>query len=323
MVMVLLVFVGVFAVVAGLLLLSGGKSSSPQGTNVLASLLSQSATDRQSARETVSDMRKTVTVSAIPWMNEWLLKFELVPRLRIVMHQADLQWTASKLLLMCAVVFTASFYLFNLRTGVFFLSVLLGLAMSTLPLVFVFVKRRRRFDEFEKGLPEALDLMVSALRAGHSLNAALGLVSRECQEPIKTEFSVCFEEQNYGLELRAAIENLNTRVPLQDLKIATTAILIQKETGGNLAEVLNKTSEVIRERFRLKRQVRVHTAHGRMTGIVISSLPIALLLILYLVNPGMESLLWKSELGIKLLYGGAAGMVLGGAIIWKIVNMDI
>lgn len=323
MVLVLVVFLGVFAVVAMLLLATSKSSSTPKGTNVLASLLSQSAAERQTARESLVDMRKTVVVSAIPWINDWLLKFELVPRLRVVLHQADLQWTASKLLLMCAVCFAVSAYVANLKTGVFFVSILLGVAMSLLPIIFVFVKRGRRFGKFEQQLPEALDMIVSALRAGHSLNAALGLVSRECQDPVKTEFRVCFDEQNYGLELRTAIENLVARVPLQDLKIATTAILIQKETGGNLAEVLNKTSEVIRERFRLRRQVSVHTAHGRMTGMVIAALPVALLIILYIVNPSMESLLWKREMGVKLLYAAAGSMTLGSLIIWKIISLDI
>jgi tight adherence protein B len=320
---VIFIFVGVFTVVALLLMLPGSSQSSAKSTDVLASILSQTAAEKKTITETAGDFRKTVVLSAIPWINDWLQKFELVPRLRIVLHQADLQWTASKLLLMCAVSFAVPGYLVYMRTNVAAISLMVGTALGFVPLVFVWVKRSQRFASFEKGLPEALDLMVSALRAGHSLNAALGLVSRECQEPIKSEFRVCFDEQNYGLELRAAIDNLVARMPLQDLRIATTAILIQKETGGNLAEVLNNTSEVIRERFRLKRQVQVHTAHGRMTGGIIAALPIALLLILYLVNPSMESLLWKRELGVHLLMTAAGGMVIGGIVIWKIVNMDV
>ena len=153
-------------------------------------------------------------------------------------------------------------------------------------------KRAKRFAKFEQGLPEALDLMVSALRAGHSLIAALGLVSRECPDPIGTEFKICFEEQNYGLEMKTAIDNLLTRVPLQDLRIVATAIMIQKESGGNLAEVLDKTSHVIRERFRLKRQVRTHTAQGRLTGMILTLLPVCLGIALYFVNPDLMSMLW-------------------------------
>jgi len=186
-----------------------------------------------------------------------------------------------------------------------------GIPLSMVPLGIVVILRRRRFNAFEEGLPKVLDMMVSALRAGHSFNAALGLAAREGPEPISSEFRICFDEQNFGLDLRHAMENLMTRVPLTDLRIAATAVLIQKETGGNLAEVLDNTSEVIRERARLKRQMRVHTAHGRMTGWVIGCLPFALFIVLYILNPQMESMLWKHEMGIKLLYGGGAMMVIG------------
>jgi tight adherence protein B len=224
---------------------------------------------------------------------------------------------------MCLGSFAISGYLVYLRTGAVPVALLFGSAMFFAPFGYVLFMRRRRFAAFEQGLPEALDLMVSALRAGHSLNAALGLISREGQEPIRSEFRICFDEQNYGLELRSAMENMTVRVPLQDLRIATTAILIQKETGGNLAEVLNKTSEVIRERFRLRRQVRVHTAHGRMTGMVIGLLPVGLLVVLYIINPGLESVLWTTHTGRILLYAMGGMMTFGGLIISKIVNMEV
>jgi tight adherence protein B len=172
-------------------------------------------------------------------------------------------------------------------------------------------------------LPEALDLMVSALRAGHSLIAAMGLVARECADPVGGEFKACFDEQNYGLELKAALDNMQHRVPLQDLKITCTAIMIQKESGGNLAEVLDKTAHVIRERFRLKREVKTHTAQGRLTGWILSLLPVALGTALYFVNPTMMSVLWHKPLGIKLIWGAIGMTILGGLVIRNIVNLDI
>jgi tight adherence protein B len=161
------------------------------------------------------------------------------------------------------------------------------------------------------------------LRVGHSFNAALSLVSRECADPIGGEFKTCFDEQNYGLELRTALENLTARMPLQDLKIVVTAILIQRESGGNLAEVLEKTAYVIRQRFRLKRQVMVHTAQGRLTGWILTILPVALGIGLYVVNPDTESLLWKREIGVKLLFAAGGMLVVGTMIIQKIVRMDV
>jgi tight adherence protein B len=165
--------------------------------------------------------------------------------------------------------------------------------------------------------------MVSALRAGQSLIAAMGMVSKECGDPLGGEFRTCFEEQNFGLEMKVAIDNLIRRVPLQDLRIVCTAILIQKESGGNLAEVLDKTAHVIRERFRLRREVSTRTAQGRMTGWVLTLLPVILGCALYFVNPTMMSLLWKRDIGIKLLWAASIMIVIGGLIIRKIVNMDV
>jgi len=190
-------------------------------------------------------------------------------------------------------------------------------------LAFVLYKRASRFDQMEQELPEALDLMVSGLRAGHSLVTTLRLVAYESPEPISSEFKICFDEQNYGLELRTAMENLVKRVPLQDLRIVVTAILIQKESGGNLAEVLEKAAHVIRERFRLKRQIRVHTAQGRLTGWILSFLPIVLGIALYLINPKTMSTLWTNAIGVKLLYLSAFMTISGALIIRKIVNMKV
>ena len=184
-------------------------------------------------------------------------------------------------------------------------------------------KRKKRLAKFEEGLPEALDLIVSALRVGHSLNSALGLVTRECPDPVGSEFRVCYDEQNYGLELKTALENMVTRMPTQDLQIVVTAVMIQKESGGNLAEVLEKTAEVIRERFRLKRQVSTHTAQGRLTGLILTFLPVVLGCALYFISPKMMSLLWTTPIGIKLLYISSGMIVVGGLIIRKIVNMDV
>jgi tight adherence protein B len=203
------------------------------------------------------------------------------------------------------------------------LALLVGLAIGFLPIGIALFKRKRRFGKFELGLPEALEMMVSALRAGHSLIAAMGLVARECPDPIGTEFRICFEEQNYGLEMKTAIDNLLNRVPMQDLRIVATAIMIQKETGGNLAEVLDKTSWVIRERFRLKRQVATHTAQGRMTGIVLTLLPVILGIALYFVNPTLMSILWTRPIGVKLLWAASIMIIIGGFIINHIVNMEV
>ena len=223
----------------------------------------------------------------------------------------------------CGLCFLIPAYLVYLRFNSVFIAAGVGLVTGSLPILWVRHKRTKRLDTFQKGLPEALDLMVNAMRAGHSLIASIGSVARECADPIGCEFRSCFEEQNYGLEMKTAMDNMLNRVPLQDLRIVVTAIMIQRESGGNLAEVLDKTSHVIRERFRLKRQVSVHTAQGRMTGWVLSLLPVVLGTLLYFVNPEMMSMLWKNPVGIKLLWVSGGMLVIGTLIIRKIVNMDV
>jgi tight adherence protein B len=318
----LLVFVGVF-VVTTLLLMAGGASVSQQSEQAMANLDAALVSASRNASDQMVDIRKKELLSAVPWLNRWLLKMELAPRLHTLLYQSGLKWTAGSLVLMSVACFVFPAFLLYERTGALLFALLLGSFTCVAPLGFVYYKRSRRFMQIEQELPEALDMIVNALRAGHSLVAALRLVAYESPEPISGEFRICFDEQNYGLELRTAMENLVNRAPLQDLRIVVTAILIQKESGGNLAEVLEKASYVIRERFRLKRQVRVHTAQGRLTGWILSILPLALGMALYLVNPKTMSLLWTRPIGVKLLYIAAGMTIVGALIIRKIVNMDV
>jgi tight adherence protein B len=320
----IIVFIAVFIVVA-LLFAATGTGSAKQDREMLARLDSALALGKSKSdmSDLLIDVRKNELLSTIPWIDKALRKVEVTPRLRRLLYQADLKWTVGGLLMMCFVAFILPGYLVYLRTSNILFAVGIGLAFGFGPIGWVMFKRDRRMNKFEEGLPEALDLICSALRVGHSLNSALGLVTRECPDPVGTEFRVCFDEQNYGLELKTALENLTNRVPVQDLRIVVTGILIQKESGGNLAEVLEKAADVIRERFRLKRQVMTHTAQGRLTGIILTLLPVVLGCALYFVNPQMMSLLWTREIGIKLLYAAGGMIVVGGLIIRKIVNMDV
>jgi len=322
LVLIVLVFAGVF-VVAAMLLMASTAGASQQAKQTLAHLESALATSARQTKDQIIDIRKSELMSAVPWINRWLAKMEIAPQLRLWLYQANLGWTAGGLILMTIACFVVFGYLVYLRTDHAIFGFLLGAVAAAIPGLWVMRKRQKRFDEFEAGLPEALDLMVSALRAGHSLVAALRLVAHESPDPIGGEFRICFEEQNYGLELRTAMDNLSERVPLQDLRIVATAILIQKESGGNLAEVLEKGANLIRERFKLKREVRTRTAQGRLTGWILSILPLVLAVLLYMINPKVMSVLWTREVGVKLLYAAAGMMVIGALIIRKIVNMEV
>jgi tight adherence protein B len=321
--LLIVVFVGVFAVFA-LLLVASGTGASQRTKETLARLESAlAAGGKADPSDEIVDLRKQELFSAVPWVNRWLLRLEVAPRLRTLLYQANLKWTVGVLLLLSLACFLIPAYLVYLRTDAVVLGLLIGLLLGAGPTFYVLAKRKKRFGRFEQGLPEAIDLMVSALRAGHSLVSALGLVANESPDPIGPEFKICFDEQNYGLDLRTAMDNLVARVPLQDLRIIVTAIIIQRSSGGNLAEVLDKAAYLVRERFRLRRQVQTHTAQGRLTGWILTFLPVVLGIALYLVNPNTMSLLWHRDLGIKLLYTAGTMTVVGALVIRKIVNMEV
>ena len=319
---IVLVFCAVFAIVLLLSMSfdSSGVQSRKQTQQRLESISLAAA--RQPQDEAIGLVREEL-ITSLPLFNQWLQRMDLFVGLRKLLSQADMTWTVMRVLLMsvCSALLVGTAV--YLRTNGTFLSVVLGGAASAAPLLYILQQRSRRFAKFEEGLPGALDLMVSALRAGHSLTSALESVCREMPNPIGGEFRKCFDEQNFGLELRESMLNLAARVPIHDVHIVVTAILIQKESGGNLAEILEKVAYIIRERFQLKRQVRVHTAQGRLTGMILAALPLILGIGLYLLNPEHMSVLWQTPLGLKLMYIATVMTVIGGLIIRRIVNIRI
>jgi tight adherence protein B len=262
-------------------------------------------------------------MSSIAVLNRFLQNLQLAPKLRLILYQANLSWRVGDLLLGCCAALILVTWLVFERTGAFVFALGFGLAAGFVPIVYVLRKRRQRFDSFEELLPEALDMIVSALRAGHSLSSALNLTAKEMADPISREFRQCVDEQNFGLELRVALLNMITRMPIPDVRTLVTAVLIQRETGGNLAEILEKVGHVIRERFRLRRQIRVHTAQGRLTGWILTVLPLVLGAALYLVNPKHISILWQRPIGIKMMWAAGIMTLIGGAIIKKIVSIRV
>jgi len=269
------------------------------------------------------ELRRVDQLSALPWLDEVLRRVHIAEGLQLILYQAELNWTVARLLLLSVLLACAAGILVYLRTGALLLALMIGLLASGGPFLYVLQKRSSRFDRMKQYLPEALDLMVAAIRAGHSFSSAMGMAAKECPEPIRREFRQCFDEQNFGLELRVALINLAYRVPIHDVRIMVTAVLIQNETGGNLTEILDKVSYLIREDFKLQRQVRVHTAQGRLTGWILSLLPPILGLLLYMANPSNMSLLWTRSEGRTMLYAGVVMTLIGGLVIRKIIRIRI
>jgi tight adherence protein B len=262
-------------------------------------------------------------LSGVEWFDEMLKKLNYSENLRLLLYQADLKWTVGKLLLSAVGAAIVAGYLVYLRSGAVVLAVPIAILAGAAPFFYVLQKRARRFDKMRQYLPEALDMMVAAIRAGHTFGSAIGMASKDSPEPVRSEFRQCFDEQNFGLELRFALQNLAHRVPIHEIRIIVTALLIQSETGGNLTEILDKVAYLIREDFKLQRQVKVHTAQGRMTGWILSLLPPALGVLLYLANPQHMSLLWERPIGRQLMAASIVMTTIGALIIRRIVRIRI
>jgi tight adherence protein B len=273
--------------------------------------------------ETATDVRKQESLSPFPWLNTLLARLDLATRFRLLLQQADIEWTVGSMLMVSLFSWIGTGCLLYLRIWSIWPAAALSALVVPLPFLYVLRRRARRFRKFEEQLPEGIDLLISALRAGHSLMTAIGFIGQEPREPLSGEFRTCFDEQNYGIDLRTALTNLGARMAVQDLQIFIAAVLIQKESGGNLAEVLEKVATTSRERFRLRKQVQVHTAQGRMTGWILSILPVALGFAMYLVHPEGISLLWTNPIGLKLLYTAIGMNVLGALAIRKIVRIRV
>jgi tight adherence protein B len=198
-----------------------------------------------------------------------------------------------------------------------------GVLAACGPLAVLRHRRTRRLKRFEEQFPEALDLLSRAVRAGHAFATAMGMVASEGPDPIGPEFRKTFDEQNFGLPLKEALNNLSSRVPLLDVKFFVTAVLIQRETGGNLSEILENLATVVRERFKVLRQVRVHTAHGRFTGYVLVALPAALAITLMFINPEHMSLLFTERMGHVMLTVAVVLQVIGFIWIKRVVKIEV
>ena len=194
---------------------------------------------------------------------------------------------------------------------------------AVLPFLYVFFVRKRRLTRFAKQLPESLELVSRALRAGHSLAAGIHLVATESKAPVAEEFGRCYEEQNLGVPLEEALEDMAERVPNMDLRFFVTAVILQRQTGGDLAEILDKIGHLIRERFRIWGAIQALTGEGRLSGVILLALPPVLFGVIYKLNPEYVSALFTDALGKKMLLGAVVMQILGALVIRKIVNIKV
>jgi tight adherence protein B len=262
-------------------------------------------------------------MSEIPWLNRSLVRLQAALHLKRILDQADLHITPSRLLMFSGL----AGMLAALAASVVSISILLvvvsGIGAALIPFIHVWWTRKKRFDSFLEHLPDALDLMSRALSAGHGFAEAMHMVSAEMPEPIATEFRKSYEEQNLGLSLKLALENLADRMPLLDLRMCITAVLIQRETGGNLAEILEKVAYTIRERFRIMGDLKTLTTSSRMSAWLLCALPIGVSLVITAMNPDYMSVLWKDYRGHYLIAAALFLQVTGMLIVRKILRIRI
>src|SRR6266852_377300 len=266
---------------------------------------------------------KRQALSATRWLDELLRDLPGSADLARLIRQAGQTWQVSSFILVSLVVTVIVASLASIAIPSIVLSLIFGIAAGSLPYLLLLIMRQRRFRKCDAQIPEAVDLMARALRAGHSVPAVIEMVGREIAEPLAGEFRIVHEEQNLGLPLRDAMLNLVERVPRDDVRFLATAILLQKETGGNLAVILDKTAALARERSRLYGQLRIYTAQGRITGLILCVAPFVMCGILSLLNWKMERLLFTTPAGLKAIYIGAAMMVVGILLIRKIIDIKV
>ncbi len=274
-----------------------------------------------SSGEDEPDIVKEVTFSTIPAFDKFLRKNRAAVGLQLLIEQCDLRWTVGRIVFSMLVLVGIGAVLGNWWITPGPIGWAPGLALGTIPYVFLLQRRKLRLRRFSELLPEAIDLMSRGLRAGQALPATLETIAQESDEPLRSEFRRAADEQSYGLPFREAMVNLSRRVPVADLQFMVTAILVQKETGGNLAQILDKASHVIRERVRVAGQMRTRTAQGRLTGWILCSLPFAIFTALNLLNPGYGKILFEEPFGQKLMIYAGILMVIGIFLIRRIVNV--
>ena len=242
--------------------------------------------------------------------------------LQRLIAQAGLSLTPGALLLLSAVAFLGTWVLVWRFTNLWWLGLAMGVLASFAPFLVVRYKAKKRMDLFEEQFPQALDLISRAMRAGHAFTTGLAMVAEEAAQPVSSEFRLLYDQQNFGMPLPEAMKAFADRVQVLDAKFFVTAVLTQRESGGNLAEVLDNLAHVIRERFKVKRQVRVVTAHARITGWVLAGLPPALAVAMLFVSPASMKLMITDPMGPPMLIGAAVAQVLGSLLIRRLVNIE-
>lgn len=322
------VFLGVIALVfLGVVLALEGayewwnNTRGPEARRIAKRIRMMSAGGRTDAESTL--LIKERLLSESPTIQKLLLRLPRIATFDRYLVQSGTGWTVAGFAGITSVLVVLGVIVPLALHWVWPLALIVGLMLGLAPLQYLAQKRSRRTKRFEELMPEALDLIGRALRAGHSFSSALQMAGDEMPDPIGEELRQTFDEVNFGIAVPAAMGNLVSRVPSTDLSFFAIAVLIQRETGGNLSEVLGNISTIIRERLRLHGKVRALSAEGRLSAVLLSSLPFITAFLIWLLNPEMMSLLWTEELGRRMIAGAVVMMVIGMIWMRSIIRIHI
>lgn len=269
------------------------------------------------------DLVRRTLYSEVPWFHRLLADLHWTRNFERVIRQAKMTGTPGLYLLLSAVIGAVGFLLLQLLTGAFLAALLAAAILGPLPIVRVYRRRAARMAEFQRQLSDALDLIARALKAGNTFSGGMRMVADEFADPIGPEFATTLDEINYGMDAEKALHNLMERVDSLDLRFFVVSVNIQRETGGNLSEIIGNTASLIRERFKIHGRIRILSAEGRISAIVLLALPFAAAGVLYLIKPDYMLLLFNEPLGQAMIKSALASMAMGYFIIRRMVNFKV
>lgn len=290
---------------------------------IVSRLDSMARGERVPGGDPFSDLFREAQAKEMTWLEPLVRGLPHMSDMHHLLEQADLSWRVGTFLLFTVGAAVATGLMALVVSGLWFVALAAALLGASLPYVYVRRRKTKRLLAFEEGFPEAIDLLGRAIRAGHAFSTGLQMVADESPSPISDEYRRVFEEQKFGLALEDSLLSLADRIELLDMRIFVTAVLIQREVGGNLAEILDKIAYTIRERFMIQRQVRVYTAQGRFTGYLLAGLPLAVGFLIFLLNTEYMMVLFRESIGRVMIAVALILQITGFLIIRKIINIKI
>jgi tight adherence protein B len=317
--------IGIIIFILTVALIEGGdyalrRIRNPEKREVLRRLKGYSTTEYE--REIIDIMRKSM-LSEVPWLNRMLLSMRWTDHLSSLIEKSGTESTLGVLILLSILLASGGFVILLWVGSHSLLSLMIALFLGIVPFLYIYMKKQRRMEKFQRQLPDALDLIARALKAGHAFTGGLKMVGDEIGEPVGTEFEKTLHEINFGAGIPEALKNLTQRVDCPDLRFFIISVIIQRETGGNLAEILGKISYLIRERFKLQNRVQVLASEGKLSAIILITIPFVIALALSVLNPGYIRTLFIDPVGKGLVAFALFMMVIGIIVMKRMIQIRV